>query len=41
MAGLCFDYGHGGSDSGACYKGREENAEVQLKRNLRHLALML
>ncbi|WP_039652132.1 N-acetylmuramoyl-L-alanine amidase [Clostridium tyrobutyricum] len=28
MARLCFDYGHGGSDSGACYKGRKESADV-------------
>jgi N-acetylmuramoyl-L-alanine amidase len=28
MAGLCFDYGHGGSDSGACYKGRKESDDV-------------
>ncbi|PRR86320.1 N-acetylmuramoyl-L-alanine amidase [Clostridium luticellarii] len=28
MARLCFDYGHGGSDSGACYKGRKESDDV-------------
>lgn len=28
MARLCFDYGHGGSDPGACYKGRKESFEV-------------
>lgn len=28
MARLCFDYGHGGSDSGACYKGRKESNDV-------------
>lgn len=28
MSRLCFDYGHGGNDSGACYKGRRESNEV-------------
>ena len=28
MIKLCFDYGHGGSDSGACYKGRKESNDV-------------
>ncbi|MCH3964539.1 MAG: N-acetylmuramoyl-L-alanine amidase [Clostridium sp.] len=28
MARLCFDYGHGGLDSGACYKGRKESYDV-------------
>lgn len=28
MAILCFDYGHGGEDSGACYKGRKESNDV-------------
>ncbi|MBV4420607.1 N-acetylmuramoyl-L-alanine amidase [Clostridium tyrobutyricum] len=28
MARLCFDYGHGGQDSGACYKGRKESNDV-------------
>ena len=28
MVKLCFDYGHGGEDSGACYKGRKEAADV-------------
>lgn len=28
MARLCFDYGHGGSDSGACYKERKESNDV-------------
>lgn len=28
MARLCFDYGHGGSDPGACYKGRKESNDV-------------
>lgn len=28
MARLCFDYGHGGEDSGACYKGRKESNDV-------------
>jgi N-acetylmuramoyl-L-alanine amidase len=28
MVRLCFDYGHGGLDSGACYKGRKESADV-------------
>lgn len=28
MVRLCFDYGHGGEDSGACYKGRKESEEV-------------
>ncbi|MBU3112116.1 N-acetylmuramoyl-L-alanine amidase [Clostridium lacusfryxellense] len=28
MASLCFDYGHGGSDGGACYKGRKESNDV-------------
>jgi N-acetylmuramoyl-L-alanine amidase len=28
MAKLCFDYGHGGSDSGACYNGRKESMDV-------------
>lgn len=28
MARLCFDYGHGGVDSGACYKGRKESNDV-------------
>ena len=25
---LCFDYGHGGKDSGACYQGRKESDDV-------------
>ncbi|WP_040193672.1 N-acetylmuramoyl-L-alanine amidase [Clostridium culturomicium] len=28
MARLCFDYGHGGNDPGATYKGRKEAEEV-------------
>ncbi len=28
MARLCFDYGHGGSDPGAVYKGRKEKDDV-------------
>lgn len=28
MARVCFDYGHGGEDSGACYKGRKESNDV-------------
>ncbi|MEG1256421.1 N-acetylmuramoyl-L-alanine amidase [Clostridium sp.] len=28
MARLCFDYGHGGNDPGACYKGRKELNDV-------------
>jgi N-acetylmuramoyl-L-alanine amidase len=28
MARLCFDYGHGGSDPGAVYMGREESEDV-------------
>ena len=28
MARLCFDYGHGGEDSGADYNGREESYDV-------------
>ncbi|MBU3113043.1 N-acetylmuramoyl-L-alanine amidase [Clostridium lacusfryxellense] len=28
MARLCFDYGHGGQDGGACYKGRKESNDV-------------
>ncbi|WP_307992330.1 N-acetylmuramoyl-L-alanine amidase [uncultured Clostridium sp.] len=28
MARLCFDYGHGGEDSGACYKDRKESNDV-------------
>lgn len=28
MARLCFDYGHGGEDSGACYNGRKESDDV-------------
>lgn len=28
MARLCFDYGHGGSDPGACYNGRKESVDV-------------
>jgi len=28
MARLCFDYGHGGEDSGACYNGRREANDV-------------
>ncbi|KLU76914.1 N-acetylmuramoyl-L-alanine amidase [Clostridium botulinum] len=28
MARLCFDYGHGGEDSGACYEGRKESNDV-------------
>ncbi|NFE94372.1 N-acetylmuramoyl-L-alanine amidase [Clostridium botulinum] len=28
MPRLCFDYGHGGNDSGACYKGRKESNDV-------------
>ena len=25
---ICFDYGHGGKDPGACYMGRKESQEV-------------
>ncbi|MFT8313450.1 MAG: N-acetylmuramoyl-L-alanine amidase [Clostridium sp.] len=28
MVRLCFDYGHGGEDSGACYNGRRESNDV-------------
>lgn len=28
MARLCFDYGHGGAEPGACYKGRKECDDV-------------
>lgn len=28
MVRLCFDYGHGGKDSGACYMGRKESHDV-------------
>lgn len=28
MPRLCFDYGHGGVDSGACYNGRKESNDV-------------
>lgn len=28
MARLCFDYGHGGEDCGACYNGRNESNDV-------------
>lgn len=28
MARLCFDYGHGGADSGACCNGRKESNDV-------------
>ncbi|SUY47689.1 cell wall hydrolase/autolysin [Clostridium putrefaciens] len=28
MVRLCFDYGHGGEDSGACYKMRKESNDV-------------
>ena len=28
MINLCFDYGHGGTDSGAYYKGRKESDDV-------------
>lgn len=28
MARLCFDYGHGGQDPGACYNGRKESSDV-------------
>lgn len=28
MARLCFDYGHGGSDPGAVYMGRNESEDV-------------
>ena len=28
MVSLCFDYGHGGVDSGACYNGRKESDDV-------------
>lgn len=28
MPRLCFDYGHGGQDSGACYNGRKESKDV-------------
>ncbi|MBU3179980.1 N-acetylmuramoyl-L-alanine amidase [Clostridium psychrophilum] len=28
MARLCFDYGHGGKDGGACYKARKESNDV-------------
>ena len=28
MSRLCFDYGHGGNDPGACYTGRKESNDV-------------
>ena len=28
MNRLCFDYGHGGEDPGACYNGRKESNDV-------------
>lgn len=28
MSRLCFDYGHGGEDPGACYNGRKESNDV-------------
>ena len=28
MIRLCFDYGHGGKDPGACYLGRKESQDV-------------
>ncbi len=28
MARLCFDYGHGGRDPGACYKAKKESSDV-------------
>ena len=28
MSRLCFDYGHGGEDPGACYNGRKESDDV-------------
>lgn len=28
MSRLCFDYGHGGNDPGACYNGRKESSDV-------------
>jgi len=28
MIRLCFDYGHGGRDPGACYMGRKESQDV-------------
>lgn len=28
MSRLCFDYGHGGNDPGACYNGRKESNEA-------------
>lgn len=28
MSRLCFDYGHGGNDPGACYNGRRESNDV-------------
>ena len=28
MVRLCFDYGHGGDDPGACYHGRKESMDV-------------
>ncbi len=28
IARLCFDYGHGGRDPGACYKARKESSDV-------------
>ena len=33
MARICFDYGHGGNDPGAVYKGRKE-ADDNLKLGL-------
>lgn len=28
MSKICFDYGHGGNDPGACYNGRKESNDV-------------
>jgi N-acetylmuramoyl-L-alanine amidase len=35
MVRLCFDYGHGGEDGGACYNGRKESNDVlNIGRNI-------
>lgn len=34
MVKICFDYGHGGRDSGAVYKGRKESVDnLEMQNN--------
>ncbi len=46
MSRLCFDYGHGGNDPGACYNGRKESNDVlaigrEIAKEVRRLGVIV